>query len=99
MYAGLTGNLGPSAWLRHRGVSVVIVSKREQPLDPAFARSLHIDCAAMKYIGVKSAVHFRSGFERIAGSIHLVDAPALHSHRFETLTYKRRRPMYPVDLQ
>jgi microcystin degradation protein MlrC len=52
----------------------------------------------MKFIAVKSAAHFRSGFERIAGSIHLVDAPALHSHRFETLKYKRRRPMYPTEL-
>ena len=98
MYSGLTGNLGRSAWLLYRGISIVVVSKREQPLDPAFARSLGIDCAAMKYIAVKSAAHFRSGFERIAGSIHLVDAPALHSHRFETLTYKQRRPMYPIEL-
>ena len=98
MYSGLAGNMGKSAWLRVGGVSIVVVSKREQPLDPAFARSLGIDCAAMKYIAVKSAVHFRSGFEQIAGSIHLVDAPALHSHRFETLSYKRRQPMYPIEL-
>lgn len=98
MYAGLTGNLGRSVWLRWHGVSIVVVSKREQPLDPAFARSLGINCAAMKFIGVKSAAHFRSGFERIAGSIHLVGAPALHSHRFETLKYQRRRPMYPTEL-
>jgi microcystin degradation protein MlrC len=52
----------------------------------------------MNYIAVKSAVHFRSGFEKLAGSIHLVDAPALHSHRFETLVYRRRRPMYPIEL-
>jgi microcystin degradation protein MlrC len=98
MYSGLAGNMGKSAWLRAGGVSIVVVSKREQPLDPAFARSLGIDCAAMKYIAVKSAVHFRSGFEALAGSIHLVDAPALHSHRFETLSYKRRQPMYPIEL-
>jgi len=98
MFGGLTGNLGPSAWLKAGGVSIVVVSKREQPLDPAFVRSLGIDCGAMKYIAVKSAVHFRSGFEQLAGSIHLVDAPALHSHRFETLAYKRRQPMYPIEL-
>jgi microcystin degradation protein MlrC len=98
MYAGLTGNLGPSAWLRSGGVSIVVVSKREQPLDPAFARSLGIDCAKLKYIAVKSAAHFRSGFEKIAGSIYLVDAPALHSHQFGTLTYHHRRPMFPVEL-
>jgi microcystin degradation protein MlrC len=98
MYAGLTGNMGQSAWLKTGGVSIVVVSKREQPLDPAFARSLGIDCAAMKYIAVKSAAHFRSGFEKIAGSIHLVDAPAIHSHRFETLRFQRRPKMYPIEL-
>ena len=77
MYAGLTGDLGPSAWLRHAGVNVVVVSARMQPLDQAFARSLGIDCAAMQYIAVKSAVHFRSGFEKIAGSIHNIDAQAI----------------------
>src|SRR5207249_4154477 len=53
MYAGLTGDLGLSAWVRHRGVNVVVVSVRMQPLDQAFARTLGIDCAAMKYIAVK----------------------------------------------
>ncbi len=98
MYAGLTGNMGPSAWLRAGGTSIVVVSKREQPLDPAFARSLGIDCARMKYISVKSSVHFRSGFEKIAGSIHNVDAQALHSHQFEKVKYTKRRKMYPVDM-
>jgi microcystin degradation protein MlrC len=97
MYAGLTGDLGPSAWLRHRGTNVVVVSGRVQPLDRAFARSLGIDCTSMRYIAVKSAVHFRSGFERMAGSIFNVDAQAIHSHRFARLPYRRRRPMFPVD--
>jgi len=98
MYAGLTGDLGPSAWLRHRGVNVVVVNARMQPLDQAFARSLGIDCAAMRYIAVKSAAHFRSGFEGIAGSIYTVTAQALHTHDFARLGYRRRRPMYPLEL-
>jgi microcystin degradation protein MlrC len=98
MYAGLTGNLGRSAWLRIGGVSVVVVSKREQPLDAAFARSLGIDCAAMRYIAVKSAVHFRSGFEQLAGSIHNVDAAGILVHDFSKLPYrKRRRPLFPLE--
>jgi microcystin degradation protein MlrC len=99
MYAGLTGNMGPSAWLRSGGVSVVVVTKREQPLDAAFARSLGIDCTKMRYIGVKSAVHFRSGFEKIAGSIYTVDAQAIHSHVMSKMEFhKRRRPMFPTEI-
>jgi microcystin degradation protein MlrC len=98
MYGGLTGDLGPSAWLRHRGVNIVVVSARMQPLDKAFARSLGIDCRAMRIIAVKSAVHFRSGFESIAGSIHNVDAAAIHTHDFSRLPYRRRRrPMFPLE--
>ncbi|RPI80386.1 MAG: M81 family peptidase, partial [Planctomycetaceae bacterium] len=63
MYAGLTGNMGRSAWLEQDGVSVVVVSKTEQPLGPAFALTLGIDCKKMLYIAVKSAVHFRASFE------------------------------------
>ena len=98
MYAGLTGDLGCSAWLRHGGVNVVVVSARMQPLDQAFARALGIDCAKMKFIAVKSAVHFRSGFEKIAGSIHNIDAQAIHTHEFGNLPYlRRRKPMFPLE--
>ncbi|MBS0266657.1 MAG: M81 family metallopeptidase [Planctomycetes bacterium] len=99
MYAGLTGNMGPSAWLEQDGVHVVVVTAHEQPLGPAFARTLGIDCESLKYIAVKSAVHFRSGFERFAGSIFNVDARATHTHDFRDLTYhKRPRPMFPLEL-
>lgn len=99
MYAGLTGNMGPSAWLRSNGINVVVVNSREQPLDPAFARTLGIDCSKMRFIALKSAAHFRSGFERLAGSIFNVDAAAILTHDFTKLTYQRRtRPVFPVEI-
>ncbi len=99
MYAGLTGNMGRSAWLEQEGVHVVVVTAHEQPLGPAFAGTLGIDCESLKYIAVKSAVHFRSGFERFAGSIFNVDARGTHTHDFPALTYRNRpRPMYPLEM-
>ena len=96
MFSGLTGNVGPSAWLRSGGVSVVVVTSPEQPFDQAFVRSLGIDCASMRYIAVKSAAHFRSGFETIAGSIHNIDAQAVHTHDFRRMVYQRsKRKLYP----
>lgn len=98
MYAGLTGNMGPSVLLQVEGVSVAVVTKREQPLDPAFARTLSVDCATMRYIGLKSSVHFRSGFEQLAGSIYNVDAAGILVHDFSQLPYRRRRrPLYPLE--
>jgi microcystin degradation protein MlrC len=99
MYSGTDGNLGASAWLRHRGVNVLVVSVRMQPLDQAFARSMGIDCSAMKVIAVKSAVHFRSGFEQLGGAIFNVNAPAMHSHDYTQLTYQRCPPLYPIRLE
>jgi microcystin degradation protein MlrC len=99
MFQGLTGSMGTSAWLRVGGVSIVVVSAREQPFDPAFARSLGIDCTAMKYIALKSAAHFRAAFEPFAGSIHNVDAAGIHSHDFKKLSFRKRtRPVFPVEL-
>lgn len=99
MYAGMKGKMGPSAWLRFGGVSVVVVTAREQPFDQAFARSLGIDCPSMRYIAVKSAAHFRSGFEAIAGSIFNIDAQAIHSQDFAKLPYRKRtRPFFPVEI-
>jgi len=99
MFAGLTGNMGTSAWLRIGGVSVVVVCAREQPFDTAFARGLGIDCQAMKYIVVKSAAHFRAAFEPFAGSIHNIDASGIHTHDFSKLpSSKRTRPVFPVEI-
>jgi len=100
MYAGLTGNMGESVWVRQRGVNVVVVTNREQPLGPAFAKSLGIDVEAMRYIVVKSAAHFRAAFEKFAGSIFNVDAAAIHDHDLRRIAYqKRRRPMFPIEIR
>lgn len=100
MWAGLTSSMGPSCWLRLDGVSVVVVTARQQPLDPAFARTLGIDCGRMKYVAVKSAAHFRSGFEKLAGSIYNVDARAILTHDWASLAYQRRtRPVFPIEIR
>jgi microcystin degradation protein MlrC len=100
MFAGLTGSMGTSAWLRIGGVNVVVVCSREQPFDQAFARSLGIDCSKMRYICVKSAAHFRAAFEPIAGSIFNIDAAAIHTHDFSKLPFKKRtRPVFPVEIK
>lgn len=99
MFAGLSGSMGTSAWLQIAGVAVVVVSAREQPFDPAFARTLGIDCTKMRYLCVKSAAHFRAAFEPFAGSIHNVDASAIQTHDFAKLTYhKRTRKVFPVEI-
>ena len=96
MYSGLAGNMGPSAHIEQDGVHVLLVTQREQPFDTAFSRMLNLDLQRMKYIGVKSAAHFRAGFEAWSGAIHVVSEPSIHT--LKDLTFSRLgRKLYPLD--
>ena len=76
-----------------------MVTSHEQPLGPAFARTLGIECERMKYIAVKSAAHFRASFGKFAGIMINVDAQAIQTHDFAKLQYlKRGRNFFPVDV-
>jgi microcystin degradation protein MlrC len=95
MYAGLAGNMGPSAYIREEGLHVILVSIGEQPYDTAFAQSLGLDPHQMRYIGLKSTAHFRAGFEARAGIIYVVSEPGVHNPT--NLTFERLgRQVYPL---
>ncbi|MBM3265806.1 MAG: M81 family metallopeptidase [candidate division Zixibacteria bacterium] len=96
MYAGMEGNMGPSVYIRQNGLHVLLVTQREQPFDTAFSESLGLDPRTMRYIGVKSAAHFRSGFESWAGAIHVVSEPSVHDARAVSF-HRLSRNLYPLD--
>ena len=96
MYAGLEGNMGLSAYIRQDGIHVILVTQREQPFDTAFARTLGLDPRQMRYVGVKSAAHFRAGFEAWAGAVYVVSEPSLHDASYITLR-RLGRKVYPLD--
>jgi microcystin degradation protein MlrC len=94
MYAGLNGQMGPSAHIRQDHLHVLLVTQREQPFDTAFARTLGLEPRQMRYIGVKSTAHFRAGFEAWAGAIFVVSEPSVHD--LHNLTFQRLgRQVYP----
>ena len=98
MYSGLENSMGSSAHIEQDGVHVLLVSKREQPFDTAFSRTLALDPRTMKYIGVKSAAHFRSGFEPWAGAIYVVSESSVHNPATGALPFRRLgRKLYPFD--
>ena len=100
MWNGLADDVGPAAWLCEDGVSVVVISLPQQPVDLALCRTLGLDCTEMKVISVKSTGHFRSGFEPIAGTIYNVDAEGLLGQSFADLPYTRLgRQMFPIDAE
>ena len=95
--AGLGGNMGPSAYIRQGGIHVLIVTEREQPYDTAFSRTLGLDPRQMRYIGIKSAAHFRQGFESWAGAIYAVSEPSAQAPAGSDLQFHNLgRRLYPI---
>ena len=95
---GLDGNMGPSAHIRQDGVHVLLVSHREQPFDTALARTLNLNPRKMRYIGLKSAGHFRSAYEPWAGNIYVVSEPNVHDPELIKDQYTNLgRKLYPFD--
>jgi microcystin degradation protein MlrC len=96
MYAGLESSMGPSAYIRQGGVHVVLVTQREQPFDTAFSLTLGLDPRRMRYIGIKSAAHFRAGFEAWAGAIYSVSESSVHAA--DHIKFQRLgRTVYPLQ--
>ena len=97
MWKGVNANLGLSTLIRMGSIFIIIISKKQQPIDLAFSRKLGLDCSKLKFLGIKSTGHFRSGFESIAGSIYNVDASGIFTQDFNSLPYTRLRDnMYPL---
>lgn len=95
---GVREFVGPTAWIKQNEVSIILTTHKQQPIDQALCRILGLDCKEMKYLGIKSTGHFRSGFESIAGSIFNVECNGLFSQDFSKLPYKNLgRPVYPLD--
>lgn len=93
-------DLGPSAALKIGGITVVVISARNQTADPMFFEMFGLDIATADTVVVKSRGHFRAGFlpwfppEQVkeidtAG----VTSPVLERLPFEGLP----RPSYPLD--
>ena len=90
--------MGASAHIEQDGVHVLLVSLREQPFDTAFSLTMGLDPRQMRYIGIKSAAHFRAGFEEWSGAIYSVSEQAAQHTESGDLRFRRLgRKVYPLD--
>ncbi|MDE2334297.1 MAG: M81 family metallopeptidase [Rhodospirillales bacterium] len=102
IFAGGTVDLGASAALDLGGLSVVVISQREQCADPAFFEAFGLDVAAARVVVVKSRGHFRGGFDEYFGHDQVieVDAPGLSSPMLQNFAWANLpRPVIPLDLE
>ena len=100
LFAGRQLHLGLSAALRIAGITVIIISDRNQTADPVFFEMFGLDIGAANTVVVKSRGHFRAGFipwfppERVyeIDTDGLV-SPVLHRRQWHNLP----RPVFPLD--
>jgi microcystin degradation protein MlrC len=98
--AGMACEMGPSARLDLGGITLVVISHRQQCLDPMQFEQFGIDPASARTIVVKSRGHFRAGFDGFvpAERTYEVDCPGLTSPNLATFAWtKLPRPVYPLD--
>lgn len=97
---GMSMDMGLSAALDLGGIVVVVISVRQQCLDPMQIESLGLDIAKARLVVVKSRGHFRDGFDEFfpAERIIEVDCPGLTSPALQNFAWTRLpRPVYPLD--
>ena len=100
LFKGRRVNLGKSAALQIGGLTVVVISARNQTADPMFFEMFGIDIATAKTVVVKSRGHFRAGFRPWfpPEQVKEVDTAGLTSPVLERLPFQNLpRPSYPLD--
>jgi microcystin degradation protein MlrC len=91
-------DMGASAVVRHRGLTVLLTSKRLAPMDLGQWRSQGIDPQKLSAIGIKAAVGHRRAYDPIASASFTVRTRGPCTSDLRQLPYKHiRRPVYPLD--
>jgi len=97
---GRTIDMGPSAVVRHRGLTILLMSLRLAPMDLGQWRSQGIDPEKLSAIGIKAAVGHRRAYDKIASASYTVRTRGPCTSDLTQLPYRRiRRPVYPLDFQ
>ncbi len=98
MYTGVRSHLGRTAVLDTGRARIVVTERHHEPFDLVIFRHCGIEPTRVRYIMLKSRIHYRAGFKPIAS--HIVECQGegvtnadLAVYRYEKL----RRPIFPLD--
>ncbi|WP_436644347.1 M81 family metallopeptidase [Microbaculum sp. FT89] len=101
MLRGLTVDMGAMAVLEAGGLRIVVASRALAVTDLNLFRSVGIEPASLRTIGLKSRNHLRAAFGPIARGVVLVDAGGIATMRLSHIPYRRIDrsvwPLTPVD--
>ena len=96
---GLSGGrqpLGPSAWVEHEGIHIVLVTIRQQAFAPDGFTGLGLTLGDKAFVVVKSMQHFHAAFAPVAREIRYVAAPGAVPPDYAAIPFtKRTQPFWP----
>jgi microcystin degradation protein MlrC len=97
-FYGDTIRMGRTAWLRVRGVNLILTERKTPPFDLAQLRGIGVVPERQKLIAVKSAVAYRAAYLPIAAGVIEMDTAGLCSANLARFPYRYlRRPVFPLD--
>ena len=90
--------MGPCAVVRHKGLTILLTSKKLPPFDLGQWRSQGINPEDLSMIGIKAAVGHRVAYGKIASAEFTVNTSGPCTSDLTRLPYKHlRRPVFPLD--
>ncbi|MBC5764538.1 M81 family metallopeptidase [Ramlibacter albus] len=98
MSTGERGSMGPCAVLEVQGVQVVVISDHVEPNDLAPFTAVGIAPETMKFVMLKSRIHWRAGLRSLAHAVVECAGTGVCTSDYSLLKFKNvRRPIYPLD--
>ena len=98
MGRGTQTDMGATAVLEVGSVKIVVISRNVEPWDPGCFRSVGIEPTHMRYLILKSRIHYRAGFSDISTRDIPCNGVGVTSSDNSLFTFENvRRPIYPLD--
>jgi microcystin degradation protein MlrC len=95
---GIHIEMGPSAVVEHRGIQILLTTRKTPPFDLGQLRSQGIIPEELSAIGIKAAVAHRRAYDKITNSSFTVSIPGPCSSDVRSFSWKHiRRPVFPLD--
>jgi microcystin degradation protein MlrC len=98
MMTGTRASLGRSVVFESQGAAIVVCERNHEPWDLGCFRSLGIEPTQMRYLLLKSRIHYRAGFMPIAKEVVECDGVGVTSSNYSLFSFRNaERPIYPLD--
>ena len=82
------------------GVRIIVTSHHHEPWDLGIFRMVGLKPETIRYLMLKSRIHYRAGFGDLGEHTLTLDGEGVTTSDNDLLRYEKiRRPIYPLDAE